>query len=457
MDENLTQCVLFSEIFSKPVVAQFDQENGSSDGGAILLKAADRRLGLIEGLAACLADQRQQSKIDHEIVELLSQRVYGIACGYCDANDSARLTDDPIHKMLLGRDPIEGAALASQPTLSRFENSADRRVLFQMGEVLVDTVIDRHKKRLRGKVRRITLDLDPTADPTHGAQQLSFFNGHYDTACYLPLLAFVTFNNEPEQYLLTALLRPGNAPDKLGAVALLKRLITKLLDTFPAARILVRLDGGFARPEVLTFFCSDCCVDYVIGLPKNSVLKRRATKAMRKARKLSRRSGRTEHVYADTRYAAKTWAEPRRVVIKAEVVRNAPREPKDNPRFLVTNLTQSAQRVYENVYCCRGEIENRIKELHDLGIGRTSCSDFWANQFRVLLTAAAYVLMQEIRLKAARTSCARAQVQTLRERLIKIGAHVVVSARRVVLHLPSSFPYLNDWTQLARALGASPG
>lgn len=457
MEENLTQCVLFSEIFSKPVVAQFDQRNGSSDGGAILLKAADRRLGLIEGLAGCLADQRQQSKIDHEIMELLSQRVYGIACGYCDANDSARLADDPIHKMLLGRDPIEGAALASQPTLSRFENSAGRRVLYQMGEVLVDTVIDRHKKRLRGRVRRITLDLDPTADPTHGAQQLSFFNGHYDTACYLPLLAFVTFNNEAEQYLLTALLRPGNAPDKLGAVALLKRLITKLLDAFPSARILVRLDGGFARPEVLTFFPSDCCVDYVIGLPKNSVLKRRAKRAMRKARKLSRKSGHTEHVYADTGYAAQTWAEPRRVVIKAEVVRNADREPKDNPRFLVTNLTQSAQHVYENIYCGRGEIENRIKELHDLGIGRTSCSDFWANQFRVLLTVAAYVLMQEIRLKAARTSCARAQVQTLRERLIKIGAHVVVSARRVVLHLPSSFPYLHAWTQLARALGASPG
>lgn len=457
MEENLTQRVLFSEIFSKPVVARFDQENGSSDGGAILLKAADRRLGLIEGMAGCLADQRQQSKIDHEIIELLSQRVYGIACGYCDANDSARLADDPIHKMLLGRDPIEGAALASQPTLSRFENSAGPRVLYQMGEVLVDTVIDRHKKRLRGKVRSITLDLDPTADPTHGAQQLSFFNGHYDTACYLPLLAFVTFNDEPEQYLLTALLRPGNAPDKLGTVALLKRLITKLLDAFPSARILVRLDGGFASPAIIDFFSSDCCVDYVIGLPKNSVLKRRAKRAMRKARKLSRKSGRTEHVYADTCYAAQTWAEPRRVVIKAEVVRNADREPKDNPRFLVTNLTQSAQRVYENVYCRRGEIENRIKELHDLGIGRTSCSDFWANQFRVLLTVAAYVLMQEIRLKAARTSCARAQVQTLRERLIKIGAHVVVSARRVVLHLPSSFPYLRAWTQLARALGASPG
>ena len=394
MEENLTQCVLFSGIFQKPVVARFDQENGSSDGGAILLKAADRRLGLIGRLAACLPDARQQSKIDHEIIELLSQRVYGIACGYCDANDAARLVEDPVHKMLVGRDAIEGTALASQPTLSRFENSPGPRVLHQMGEALVDAVVDRHKKRLRGKVRRLTLDLDPTADPTHGAQQLSFFNGHYDTACYLPLLAFVTFNGEPEQYLLTALLRPGNAPDKLGAVALLKRLITKLIDAFPSARILVRLDGGFACPEVMRFFSSDCCVDYVIGLPKNSILKRRAKKWMRKARRLSRKSDRTEHVYSETRYAAQTWDEQRRVVIKAEVVRNPDRDPKDNPRFLVTNLTGPPRQVYEQTYCHRGEIENRIKELHDLGIGRTSCSDFWANQFRVLLTAAAFVLMQ---------------------------------------------------------------
>jgi hypothetical protein len=193
-------------------------------------------------------------------------------------------------------------------------------------------------------------------------------------------------------------------------------------------------------------------------MPSNAVLKRRAKRALRKARRLSRRSGKTEHVYAETRYAAGTWPHRRRVIIKAEVVREEGKDPKDNPRFLITNQTQSPRWIYEQVYCPRGDIENRIKELHEgLQIGRTSCTAFWANQFRVLLTAAAFVLLQELRLRAARTECARAQVGTLRERLLKLGARVLRSVRRVVVHLPASFPFRASFRRIALALDASPG
>ena len=213
-----TQCLLFPELFARPVVAKFDQRQGSSDGGAILLKAADRRLGLTPALAGCLEDERQPGKVRHELGEMLTQRVMAIACGYADANDAARLAADPVHKLLVGRDPVEGEDLASQPTLSRFENATDRRQLIHLAEALADCVIERHRRRLQGRARRITLDLDATDDATHGAQQLSFFNGHYDTWCYLPLLGFLSFNDEPEQYLVTAVLRPGNAPAACGAV-----------------------------------------------------------------------------------------------------------------------------------------------------------------------------------------------------------------------------------------------
>jgi len=456
-DDSTTQCWLFPDIVPKPVVARFDQRQGSSDGGALLLKAADRRYGLIAGLACCLQDERQPGKIDHTLEELLTQRVFAIACGYPDANDAARLASDPVHKLLLGRDPVAGQDLASQPTLSRFENAIDTKELYRMSEALAASVIQRHAQRLRHRVRRVTVDLDPTDDPTHGAQQLSFFNGHYDTWCYLPVLGFVSFNDEPEQYLCAAVLRPGNVTAAVGAVGILRRLIGLIRYFLPGIRIRVRLDGGFAHPEVLDFLDAESNLEYVVAIAKNAVLKRKAKPAMRRAHKLSRQSGQTEHVYREARYAAHTWPQPRRVIIKAEVVRAEGKAPKDNPRFLITNLQQSPQWIYEQVYCQRGEIENRIKELHDLQIDRTSCSQFWANQFRVLLTAAAYVLLQELRLRAQHTNCARAQVWMLRERLLKLAAHVVASVRRVVVHLPASFPFLPTFRKVALALGALSG
>jgi len=457
-DDTIPQTVLFPDLFDRPLVATFDQPHASSDGGAVLLKAADARYGLIEGLARCLVDNRQPGKVRHALEDLLAQRIFGLACGHPDANDADRLADDPIHKLLLGRDPLAGDPLASQPTLSRFENQVGVQELYAMGHELAASVIERHRQRLHGRARQITIDLDPTDDPTHGAQQLTFFNGHYDSWCYLPLLAFLTFNDEREQYLCAALLRPGNAPATRGTLGLLRRLLPLLRLTFPTARFLVRLDGGFATPEIFEFLDAEPRLDYVVAMAGNAVLARRAASAMVDARAQSEASGQTEHVYTEVRYAAGTWEQERRVVIKAEVVRLEGRAPRDNARFVITNLRQTPRFVYEHVYCARGDIENRIKELHDgLQIGRTSCCRFWANQLRVLLTAAAYVLMQELRLQAARTAYARTQVTGLRERLLKLGAHVVVSTRRIVLHLPTSTPGLAAWRHIALALGARTG
>jgi hypothetical protein len=452
-----TQSVLFPELFDRPLLARFDRPHASSDGGAVLLKSADRRLGLMAALTVCLRDTRDPLKVRHGLDDLFAQRVYGLACGYEDANDAARLANDPIHKLLLGRDAITGDALASQPTLSRFENGVTRGELLRMSQALFATVVRRQTKRLRGKVRTITIDLDVTDDPTHGQQELTFFHGHYGHWCYLPLLAYLTFNGEPDQHLVAAMLRPGNAPTSLGALPMLQRIVGELQERFPRARLLVRLDGGFAGPGLLAFL-DEVEVDYVVGLQSNPVLARSAEALLAPVRLTSERTGATERVYGECRYAAKRWDRERRVIIKAEVVRHADRDPRDNPRFVVTNLKRTPQRLYEGVYCMRGEIENRIKELHHgLSFDRTSCSRFLANQLRVLLTAAACVLMQEIRTAASRTSLARGQISTLRERLFKLGVEVVVSVRRIVLHLPATFAFRDEWCTVAAALGARSG
>src|SRR4249920_3087469 len=319
-DDSTQQSVLFPELFGKRLVARFDQPHGSSDGGALLLKACDERLGLTERLSQCLADERQAGKIRHTLDDLIRQRVFAIACGYADCNDAARLAEDPIHKLLVGRDPIDGEGLASQPTLSRFENTVGPKALYRMGRALAEVVIERQRRRLRGKARRITIELDPTDDPTHGAQQLSLFNGHYDTWCYLPVAGFIQFDAEPEQYLFCYVLRAGNAPAKLGAIGILTRVFERLRQAFPKARLRVRLDGGFAGPEMFEFLEAEG-LEYVIAMGGNSVLDALAEPAMRRARALSAQSGQTEHVYSECRYAAKSWAIKRRVIIKAEMVR----------------------------------------------------------------------------------------------------------------------------------------
>ena len=453
MTQNTTQSVLFPSLFSKPVLATFDQPNSSSDGGAILLKAIDADLELTERLAGCLHDERECGKIVHQLFDLLRQRVYGIACGYVDCNDAARLVDDPIHKLLLDRDPVDGNSLGSQPTLSRFENSVSSKDLFRMGGELADIVIEHHAERLKGKARLITIDLDPTDDPTHGAQQLTFFNAHYDSYCYLPVVGTLQFNNEREKYLFTVILRPGNAPASRGAFGILMRLLTRLRDAFPKTRFRVRLDGGFATPALLDYLELEQ-VEYLVGIGSNSRLEKRAQRLMGKVRMMARKSGKTETLFGETLYAARKWSHRRRIIIKAEVVRCPGRDPRDNDRFVVTNISYKPETVYK-IYRGRGDAENRIKELHHgLEIDRTSCTSFLANQLRVLMTAAAYVLMQEMRRRAAETELATAQVTTLRERLFKLAVWVEKSVRRIVLHFPVNYPWLNSWKQLAQAVGA---
>lgn len=449
------QGVLFNGLSDKAVVARFDQSHASSDAGALLLKGCDQQLGLSAALTRCLRDGRQAAKIAHSYQEILQHRLFGLACGYAEGNDAARLAHDPVFKLLTERDPLSGAALASQPTLSRFENAVSSSELLRMSEALADTVIQRHRRR-QGKVKRITIDLDPTVDPTHGGQQLSFFNSTYDSWCYLPLAGFLSFDQEPEQYLFCYVLRAGNAPAKQGCLALLRRVLPRLRAAFPKARIRLRLDAGFAGPELYEFFEAER-LEYVVCMAQNEVLQRFAAPLLEPLRALLAAGEAPSAGYGECRYAARSWPHERRVIIKADIALHPGRQPKDNPRFIVTNLKTSPRFIYEQVYCARGDIENRIKELkYGLEIDRTSCTRFAANQFRALLTAAAYVLLQELRIKAQHTSCARAQVTTLRLRLLKIGAWFESSVRRIVVHLPRHTPFANDWLRIARSVGAVP-
>jgi len=448
MTQDNTQSVLFPNLFHKPVVASFDQPDSSSDGGAILLKAIDSELDLTERLAGCIREMREEGKIVHPLLDLFRQRVYGIACGYPDCNDADRLADDPIQKLLLGRDPIDGDSLGSQPTLSRFENAPSSKDLFKVGCELADMVIEHHAKRLKGKARLITIDLDPTDDPTHGAQQLTFFNAHYDSYCYLPMVGTLQFNNEKEKYLFTVVLRPGNAHASRGAIGILMRLFVRLRDAFPKTRFRVRLDGGFATPAILDYLELEG-VEYLVGMAGNSRLEKRSRRLMGKVRMKSRKTGKTETLFGETHYAARKWSHRRRVIIKAEVVRFPGRDPRDNDRFVVTNLPHKPENVYK-IYRGRGDAENRIKELHHgLEIDRTSCTSFFANQLRVFMTAAADVLMQEMRRRSAGTALATSQVSTLRERLLKVAVWVKKSVRRIVLHFPVNYPWLDCWKQIA--------
>ena len=438
-DDTSKQGVLFKGLLRRPVLARFDGSRSSSDGGSVLLRAVDDRLGLSESLGSCLSDGRQGSKVRHSILDLLRQRMFAIACGYADGNDAARLSDDPAMKLLVGRDPVSGAALASQPTLSRFENSVRRRELLRMSEALADAVIGCQRRRRKGsRVRRITVDLDPTVDPTHGSQEKTLFSGYHRTWCYLPLAGFLTFDDEPEQHLFCCVLRPGRASDKLGCLDVLRRRLPRLRRAFPGARVRIRLDSGFSGPELFEFFEARR-LEYVVGLAGNPVLARLAEPWMAQARDAFEAGGGEAggggscRRFGEFRYRSGSWERERRVVVKAEVVSHFGREPKDNPRFVVTNLPDAPQRLYERAYCGRGDAENRIKELkHGLEIDRTSCTSFLANQFRVLLAAAACALLQELRHHARHTGCARAQIGTLQLRLLKLGAPpaVVGAARR---------------------------
>lgn len=303
----ITQVTFQGDGFPKPVVARCDLPDASADGGLVLFKALDIELGLTRRLAAGLDDPREPGKVVHETLELLQQRIFGLCAGYADCNDAARLVHDPIHKLMLDRDPLSGLGLASQPTLSRFENAVSARELRALTHVLADTVIAQQQRARHGRARRITIDLDPTDDPTHGQQEFAFFNGHYDTWCYLPAVATVSFDDEATQFAVAAILRPGKAPATLGARGILRGLLRKLRAAFPTATFRVRLDGGFASPKMFLFL-ERAEVEYVVAMASNRRLEKRAQRLMGRARMLSRQTGQTAHLYGETRYAAKKWS-----------------------------------------------------------------------------------------------------------------------------------------------------
>jgi len=455
MSETTRQSVLFAELFGKPTTAQFDGETQSSDGGGVLLRAINRRLCLTERLARHLVDERSADRVQHTNQEVFDQRVFGIALGYEDQNDAARIRADPVMKGLVGRGAVRGADLASQATLSRFENTASGRELVGMMRELEDHAVERLAAR-RPHAHRITLDIDATCDATHGQQQGTFFNAFYDTHCYLPLLGFLSVAGEKEQHLFAARLRRGTTPATHCLIPMVRRMVRKLRAAFPKAKIRVRLDGGFGGPRLLDVL-DELKVEYVVGLPQNPRLLALCDLQITSAAVLAAASDESARFYGEAMYAADSWTRERRVIFKAEVIVAAGKANKDNPRFVVTNLParMTPKTVYVGAYCARGESENRIKELkHGLRIDRTSCSSFRANQLRLLMTAAAYLLYQELRTQLAGTEAAAWQVTTMRERLFKIGVRVIESVRRVVLHFAAAHPWQDVWRRAAVNLGA---
>ena len=452
MAHDSSPTTLFEGIFEKPVLSRFDSERRTSDGGASLLGAIDRRIGLTESLCAYLTDSRDPSRIEHPLQDLFRQRVFSIGLGYADCNDSARVGQDPAMKLVCGRRTDDDRSLASQPTLSRFEHGLSGREVASLGRGLEEMAIERLSRRSR-RSRLVTIDLDPSVDPTHGQQPFAFFNGHYDTWCYLPMLGFLSIDGDPEQYLFYARLRPGLAKEVRGTIPLLRRTVERLRRTFKRARIRVRLDAGFAYPQLFDAL-EELRVEYVVAMGANAILDRMAARHMHAARVLTEKFQSTTTLFGESRYRTRSWSKERRVVFKAEVVHADGRSPRDNSRFVITNLRHKPERVWE-IYCKRGDSENRIKELkNDLEIDRTSCSRFLPNQVRVLLTAVAYVLFQELRAALGGTELERGMVATLRLRLLKIGATITESVRRVVVSMPSSHPWKDLWRLAATRVAA---
>ena len=453
MTDSTRQSVRFPSSANRPVQVQFDEALGTSDGGGLLLSLADEIVGITETLSAVISDWREPGKIRHTLREVIQQRVFGLALGYADANDFSALSHDPMHKLLIGRDPLTGEALASQATISRFENSISRTDLMRAALAMTDTILAAIKRHHRRRPKLITIDLDPSDDPAHGSQQNIAFNSFYDCHCFLPLLAFVTIDDEPEQYALPALLRGGKASATEGAFWVLRQILGRLRKLFPKTRIRVRLDGGFSGPELLDFLDGER-VEYLIGLAKNSTLSSHSLELAYAAWEGYYENSKTVTLYGETRYAAESWNDnQRRVIIKAEVVQYPERLPRENTRYVVTNLRHAPQRVYE-IYRQRGDVENRIKELFlEMELGRTSCSRFEANQLRMLLTVGAYALLQEIRRCAAPLFPGRPQVGRLRLLLLKIGGRIQSSLRRIVLHLAEQHPARCQWQLVVHRLG----
>jgi hypothetical protein len=434
------------------IVARFDGGTISSDGGAFLLRQTDKRLSLMARLAECFLDGRSQALVEHSIAEMLSQRVYGLALGYEDLNDHEQLRNDPVFGILAGKEDL-AAPLAGKSTLNRMElgtgiNDRYKKITFwkeAVDELLVNVFIESHDKA----PAEIVLDMDTTDLPLHGKQEGRFFHGYYDNYCYLPLYVFCG------DHVLCARLREANHDAAFGCLQEMQRIVKQIRAAWPEVKIVLRGDSGFCRNELMSW-CENNGVDYLFGMARNQRLRRIIGQQMHEATMQWQQTGKPARVFSEFEYSTRKtrkggWDRARRVVAKAEHI-----DGKENPRFVVTSLTGerwAAQPLYEELYCERGDMENRIKEQFSLFADRVSAETMRANQMRLYLSAAAYILVTGLRRVGLKgTELAQAQVSTIRTRLLKIGAQIRVSVRKVWVSMASSYPwqglYQQVWTNL---------
>ena len=437
----------FTAHFSRQVQAEFTAGRVSSDGGALLLREADRRVNLLDRLAGCFMDGRAPLLVKHRLPEMLAQRIYGLALGYEDLNDHEQLRSDPLLGLVSGKRELD-EPLAGKSTLNRLEltgrSARYHKISYSaesMDRLLTDLFMESHPV----PPVQIVLDLDATDIPLYGHQPERFFHGYYDSYCYLPLYIFAG------DQLLCARLRPANQDAAAGSVKEISRIVTQLRQRWPEVKIVLRADSGFCREDLMGW-CEHNHVDYVLGLARNKRLGTIIGKEMHQAHLLHQSSGKAARVFAEFSYRTRTsWSSARRVVAKAEYL-----EKGENPRFVVTSLTAeqwAAQDLYEKFYCARGEMENRIKEQMCLFADRLSTDEMKGNQLRLYFSAMAYTLMEALRrLGLKGTAWAEAQVDTIRLKLLKIGAIVRVSVRRVLLQLSSAYPWKDLYSQAFHAL-----
>ena len=423
----MTQCTkelpLFPACKRKKIHLDFNGGSVTSDGGALLLRNADRKLGLTKAVDKVLNDPRRQGSCTHSQLSMLRQRIYGLCLGYEDLNDHQTLRHDIGFQTAVDAE----AALASSATLCRMENRANREMAWAINTIMVETFIESFKK----PPKELILDFDATDDRVHGGQEGRFFHGYYDEYCFLPLYVFCG------ERLLVSYLRESKIDPAKHAWAILALLVKRFRRAWPGVRIIFRADSGFCRWRLMRW-CDNHDVNYVIGIAKNSRLNEAARDYIKEARKQYEETGTKQRIFADILYGARTWDRERRVIVKAEHNHLG-----SNPRYVVTNLEEAAQYLYEKLYCARGNMENRIKEQQlDLFSDRTSCHRWWPNQLRLLLSSLAYVLIETIRRIGLRgTQLARAQCGTIRLKLFKLGAIVRRNTRRVRFHCSSGYPY----------------
>ena len=435
-----------SPVCGKPVVARFDGGRLSSDGGVLLLAEIERRLGIAERLACCIEDPRAPDQIRHELAEMVRFRALAIAAGYPDANDCDLLRRDPAFKMAVGRLPETGADLCSQPTMTRLENLPGPLALKRMMAAMVELFCDSFSQ----VPRRIVLDIDDTEDRAYGQQQLSLFNAHHDSRCFMPIHIYETTTGKP----VAVFLRPGKTPDGVEVAMVLRHVVRAIRARWPRVDILIRGDSHYGRPEAMAY-CERQRVGYIFGLAGNTALLRRIAQEAEQVAldRLDAPDDSKRRRYAEFRYGAKTWKTERRVIARIE----ASSQGVDS-RFIVTNLAGLPKSLYEKVYCARGQAENLIKahKLH-LASDRTSCSKATANQFRLLIHTAAYWLMHSLRGLAPKSSFWRdAQFDTLRLGLIKVAVRVTELVTKIKVSLPTDFAYQHGFSSLAGRLAKLP-